>query len=92
MSAFANFWQSSLVDTTDDDNRYLVLNSADLNADSLRGLIEEFVSRDGTDYGQLERTLDQKVDAVMRQLEVGEVCIVFDREEERANLILASEL
>ncbi|MCH7867364.1 MAG: YheU family protein [Myxococcales bacterium] len=81
-----------MVDTTDDDNRYLVLNSADLNADSLRGLIEEFVSRDGTDYGQLERTLDQKVDAVMRQLEVGEVCIVFDREEERANLILASEL
>ena len=92
MSAFANFWQSSLVDATDDDDRYLVLNSADLNADSLRGLIEEFVSRDGTDYGQLERTLDQKVDAVMRQLEVGEVCIVFDREEERANLVLASEL
>ena len=92
MSAFANFWQSSLVDAPDDDDRYLVLNSADLNADSLRGLIEEFVSRDGTDYGQLERTLDQKVDAVMRQLEVGEVCIVFDREEERANLILASEL
>ncbi|MCH7598716.1 MAG: YheU family protein [Myxococcales bacterium] len=81
-----------MVDAPDDDDRYLVLNSADLNADSLRGLIEEFVSRDGTDYGQLERTLDQKVDAVMRQLEVGEVCIVFDREEERANLVLASEL
>ena len=81
-----------MVDATDDDDRYLVLNSADLHADSLRGLIEEFVSRDGTDYGQLERTLDQKVDAVMRQLEVGEVCIVFDREEERANLVLASKL
>ena len=74
------------------EDRYLVLDSADLSADSLRGLVEEFVSRDGTDYGRLEKTLDEKVDAVMRQLEVGEVCVVFDRDEERANLVLAAEL
>jgi uncharacterized protein YheU (UPF0270 family) len=73
-------------------DRYLVLDPKDLSADSMRGLVEEFVSRDGTDYGSLEKTLDQKVDAVMRQLEVGEVCIVFDREEQRANLVLARDL
>ena len=71
------------------DDRYLVLDPKDLSADSLRGLVEEFVSRDGTDYGRLEKTLDDKVDAVMRQLDAGEVCIVFDREEERANLVSA---
>jgi uncharacterized protein YheU (UPF0270 family) len=74
------------------DERYLVLNADDLSAESLRGLVEEFVSRDGTDYGRLEKSLDQKVDAVMRQLERGEVSIVFDRDEERANLVSSREL
>lgn len=74
------------------DERYLVLNADDLSAESLRGLVEEFVSRDGTDYGRLEKSLDQKVDAVMRQLERGEVSIVFDRDKERANLVSSREL
>jgi uncharacterized protein YheU (UPF0270 family) len=74
------------------DERYLVLNADDLSAESLRGLVEEFVSRDGTDYGRLEKSLDQKVDAVMRQLERGEVSIVFDRDEKRANLVSSREL
>ncbi|MBW2295914.1 MAG: YheU family protein [Deltaproteobacteria bacterium] len=68
------------------------LDAAGLSAEALRGLIEEFVSRDGTDYGNLEKTLDEKVSAVMRQLEDGEVCLVFDREEERANLVPARDL
>jgi uncharacterized protein YheU (UPF0270 family) len=74
------------------EDRFLVLNASNLSAEALHGLIEEFVSRDGTDYGQREMTLDEKVHAVMRQIEIGEVCIVFDREEERANLISAQEL
>ena len=74
------------------EDRFLLLETADLSAEALRGLVEEFVSRDGTDYGNLEKTLDEKVSAVMRQLEDGEVCLVFDREEERANLIPARDL
>ena len=30
--------------------------------------------------------------AVLRQREVGEVCIVFDRNEDRTNLVLATSL
>jgi uncharacterized protein YheU (UPF0270 family) len=74
------------------EDRFLPLDAAGLSAEALRGLIEEFVSRDGTDYGNLEKTLDEKVSAVMRQLEDGEVCLVFDREEERANLVPARDL
>lgn len=70
----------------------MVLDAADLSPASLRGLVEEFVSRDGTDYGRLEKTLDEKVASVMRQIEAGDVCIVFDRDEERANLVPAREV
>ena len=44
----------------------------------LRRLIEEFVTRDGTDYGAVERTLGEKVAAVIRQLAAGELAIVVD--------------
>ena len=35
-----------------------------LSRQALDGLIEEFVTRDGTDYGTEERSLDDKKDAV----------------------------
>jgi len=45
---------------------------------TLRALIEEFVSRDGTDYGEQESSLEKKVADVHRQLERGEAQILFD--------------
>ena len=41
---------------------------AELSADALRGVIESFVLREGTDYGASEYSLDEKVVHVMRQL------------------------
>jgi uncharacterized protein YheU (UPF0270 family) len=52
----------------------------------LRGLIEEFVSRDGTDYGVHERSLEEKVRDVMRPLQRGEAVIVSDPETRSANV------
>ena len=49
-----------------------------LSGQALDGLLEEFVTRDGTDYGAEERTLDDKKSAVRRQLHRGEIIIVFD--------------
>jgi uncharacterized protein YheU (UPF0270 family) len=49
-----------------------------LAPDVLRRLVEEFVTRDGTDYGAVERTLSEKVAAVMRRLAAGEAAIVVD--------------
>jgi uncharacterized protein YheU (UPF0270 family) len=60
-----------------------------LSADALRGLVEEFVTRDGTDYGVRERTVEEKVRDVVRQLERGEVKIVFDPASRTANLLPA---
>ena len=55
----------------------------------LRALIEEFVTREGTDYGLREKTFDEKVADVMRQIERGEAKIVFDLESQTANIVPA---
>lgn len=57
-----------------------------LSSDALRRLVEDFVTRDGTDYGERERSLDEKVADVMRQLDRGEVRICFDAETETVSL------
>lgn len=61
----------------------------ELSPDALRGLVEEFVTRDGTDYGLHERNLEDRVRDVLRQLERGEVKIVFDPDSESVNLVVA---
>ena len=50
----------------------------DLTEATLRNLAEEFVTRDGTDYGAIEKTLEQKVEALLHQLSIGEAKIFFD--------------
>ena len=58
-----------------------------LSGDTLRALVESFVAREGTDYGDRERTLDEKVADVRRQLDRGEARIVFDPESESVNIV-----
>ena len=58
-----------------------------LSPAALRGVVEEFVTREGTDYGHAERTLEGKVDDVMRQIERGEAKIWFDPESETVTLV-----
>jgi uncharacterized protein len=49
-----------------------------LEPDVLRAVIESFVLREGTDYGERELDLEAKVGRVRRLLERGEARIVFD--------------
>lgn len=65
------------------------LSPDDLSPEALRGLVEEFVSRDGTDYGAVERRLEEKVADVTRRLASGEARIVFDPETGTANIVPA---
>ncbi len=70
-----------------EDERFVPVDYRDLSPEALRGLIEEFVSREGTDYGLEERSFETKVRDVARQLESGEVLIVFDLLQEAANIV-----
>ncbi len=58
-----------------------------LSPAALRGLIEEFVTRDGTDSGYTEKSLEENVDMVMNQLRRGEALIVYDETTETANIV-----
>jgi uncharacterized protein YheU (UPF0270 family) len=58
-----------------------------ISRQALAGLVEEFVTREGTDYGVAECTLEKKTRDVMRQLEHGEAVIVFDPESETFNIV-----
>jgi len=50
----------------------------ELSADALNGVIDNFILREGTDYGDRTYTHEQKVAQVLRQLERGEARIMFD--------------
>lgn len=58
-----------------------------VKSDVLRAVIEEFVTREGTDYGQTAFSLESKVAAVLRQLEEKKVFLVFDAESETCDIV-----
>ncbi|MYM61980.1 YheU family protein [Pseudomaricurvus sp. HS19] len=58
-----------------------------LSPEALRGLMEEFITREGTDYGESEVELEEKVLQVERQIRAGEVVIVFDAVLETCSLL-----
>lgn len=58
-----------------------------LTEDALAGLIDEFVSREGTDYGHGEHTLEKKAASVRRQLETGRAAIVYDPSTGSCNIV-----
>lgn len=49
-----------------------------LSDEALRGVIEDFVTRDGTDYGAVETPVEQRVAAVKHQLERDQLVVIFD--------------
>jgi uncharacterized protein YheU (UPF0270 family) len=58
-----------------------------LGADLLQALLEEYASRDGTDYGARELSLQQKVSQLKRQLHRRDLVILFDAESESWDLL-----
>ena len=58
-----------------------------LSGHALEGIIEEYVLREGTDYGQSDFSLDQKKSDIKKQLERAEVQITFDPESKTCSII-----
>lgn len=66
----------------------VVVPHTELSAEALRGVIEAFVLREGTEYGTHDVALDVKVAQVLRQLERGEVRIVYDPATETIDIAM----
>lgn len=58
-----------------------------LSADTLTAILEEYASREGTEYGEVDYSLAQKVAMLRKQLVRGDVGISFDTETETCSLI-----
>ena len=65
----------------------VVVPYTELAADLLRAVVESFVLREGTDYGEKEIPLQDKVARVVTQLKKGEAKIVFDPESESITIV-----
>ena len=63
-----------------------------LSRTALDGLIEEFVTRDGTDSGYTKTSLEENVEMVKRQLKRGEAFIVYDEASRTANIVSKNDL
>jgi hypothetical protein len=59
----------------------------ELAEDLLQAVVESYVLREGTDYGEREFSLQEKVAHVISQLKRGEARIVFDTETETVSII-----
>ena len=59
----------------------------ELAPDLLRAVVESYVLREGTDYGEREFSLAEKVARVINLLERGEAQIVFDPETETVSIV-----
>jgi len=62
-----------------------------LSAKALKGVIEEFISRAGTDYGAIEASMETKFRQVKYKLENGSAVLVFDDETETTNIFPADD-
>ena len=62
---------------------------SELSAEALRGVVESFVLREGTDYGARQYSFDEKVEQVMEQLRRGEAQILFDTDTQSVTIVAA---
>ncbi len=67
----------------------MIIPYQELSPDVLTAIIEDFVSREGTDYGAVESSFSSKVSQVMAQLRSGEAAITFDGETESCSIVQA---
>lgn len=76
----------------DFEQKYVEVPADQLSAEALNGLIESFVLREGTDYGDAEYDLQQKVSHVKKQLDSGDVAVVFNVELQSADMLTRTEI
>ena len=63
-----------------------------LSPSALKGVVEEYVSREGTEYGIEEVSLEEKVREVIKQLEIGDVVITFNDQNQTCSIVQSRQL
>jgi uncharacterized protein YheU (UPF0270 family) len=67
--------------------QFVLVPFARLEVEVLQALLEDYATRDGTDYGDREFTTQEKVDRLQRQLGAGDLQILYDADSEEWDLV-----
>jgi uncharacterized protein YheU (UPF0270 family) len=70
----------------------MIIPIADLTQETLLNIIEGFVLREGTEYGEADVSLEDKVQQVLAQLTLGDVLLVYSELHETVNIIPKQQL
>ena len=65
----------------------MIIPIADLTQETLLNIIEGFVLREGTEYGEADVSLEEKVQQVLAQLRLGDVLLVYSELHENVNIL-----
>lgn len=76
----------------DEEESYLIISLKQISPEALEGLIEEFILREGTDYGHTEISLKDKKKRIYSQIQAQDVKIVYSSKTEDCTLIKAHDL
>lgn len=74
-----------------DDERLIEVPWDTIDPDTLYRLVEEFVTREGTDYGQQEFDLDTKVQQILAGLKRRQWLIIVDTAMQNTHIVEAAE-
>ncbi len=69
----------------------MIISHKDLETETLEALIESFILREGTDYGDAEVSLNAKTEQILAQVIKGDILIVYSELHESCDLVPASQ-
>jgi uncharacterized protein YheU (UPF0270 family) len=70
---------------------FMIIPYTELSKEALQALIEDFVTRDGTDYGQDEVSMQHKASQLLYQLKKGDLLITYNEDTHTCGLITKEE-
>lgn len=65
----------------------MIIPADSIDNETLQSLVQSFVLREGTDYGEVEISMQEKVDQIIEQLSLGDIVIEYSEEHESVNII-----
>lgn len=69
------------------EDETMIIPWQELDPDTLNNLLEHFVLQEGTEYGEQDVSLADKVDDVRKQLQQGSAVIVYSELHESINIV-----
>lgn len=69
----------------------MIIPHQQLSPEALEGILQEFIAREGTDYGAVEAQSSAKTAQLRQQLDRGEVVVVLDPALESVSLLPKKE-